>query len=294
MSATVGISREGFNLRRMVIFTLALVISLFSFSALPAKADDPVEAQKELQQYVAEKVAGESYRLEGGGSTTGTDLVKRTDEGLVEVDTVVFEQLEKGEQKRFVQDLDKNAQLAMDPKNPERAAKTASVTKETVTNWYKELQANPGVGAKLLSTMMSEINPDFVGANRFLSGFFPFLNIVLGIIGILTMSFLAFTILLDVAYITIPMFQTAIGDSAGSGGGEGVSGKVKSFFSVSKDAVNAVNSASEGGTAAALWAYLKTRSVGLFVLGAILVLLVAGYLFNMVGVFMDIVANFVS
>lgn len=280
--------------RGITVVLMAILAMFMSFgSVTPAFAQDGAEsqqAQNELQSYVKTEVAGNIYTLDGGGTITGNDLLVLNDNTRqYEIDGVRFSQLETDDQRQFISDITTSANYAADPANP---SKSPIVTDQTVTNWFRALQDTPGVGSRMLSEMMGATAPDFIGAQQILSPFQKGLNIILGIIGVIIMLGLSFTILLDVAYMVVPFVRSAIGDGDSGSGDKG--GKVKKVFSVSTDARNAMKKADseDGSTSSALLKYLWSRSFGLLVLGVLLVLLVNGSLFNLVGVVMDLTSGY--
>ena len=292
--------RDNARTRNVVIYALtilAILVSALFVSAGPASASSgsgTAAADKQLQQYVYKEMSGNSYSLNGGGSVMGTDLFTNSGDGYFQVNPGTFQELDKKSQDAFVADLARNAESAYNPQNPTKQAETPLVSRDTATKWFKELQDNPGVGSRMLTEMLSNNKPDFIGAQSILSPFQNFLNIGLGVIAMLIMIGLGFVILFDIAFIVIPPFRLFVGEDGGRGGNEqGGNAIVKRVTSVSQDAMAAVKKSEEndGGTAAALGFYLKKRIAGLLLLGLVLLLLVQGQIFNTVGMFMDLVGG---
>ena len=287
--ATVGKSRLNLLLVMIMAFAVALT-SLMMPSAAFAESNDEKAAQVQLQGYVKQEVAGNSYSINGGGNMMGNDLlVMNPTTNQFEVDGVKFSQLDSKGQKAFVEDIAQAARNAASPANPQKAAQTPLVNDQTVTNWFRDIQNTPGVGSKMLAEMMGRTAPDFVGAHQVLSPIQGIFNLILGVLGVLMMMGLAFTILFDITYIVIPFVRASVGD----GNGDGDKSKVRKVFSVSTDALTAMKKADEenGSSAKALWSYLKTRALGLIIFGILLTLLVQGKLFNLVGSVMDMVSG---
>lgn len=174
-----------------------------------------------------------------------------------------------------------------------------SVTTETMTNWMELLQNESGVGSQLMTTLMSQTQPDFVTANRIYAPFSGTVGTILGIVSILIMAFLAITMVLDLAYIAIPTFQLFV-DGDGQNGGQG-GGKKKSF--ISHEAIEAVQQA-EGGQGGggqnggsnklAVSIYFKKRVLMLVVLGICLLYLISGNIFSLVGWLIDLLSGFLG
>lgn len=285
---SIKLNKLGKTLAMMLVAIMAMLS--FNANAFADPSQDNLQAQNELQSAVKQKVAGNIYGLEGGGQTTGNDLLTLNDAThQYEVDSVKFSQLDSKAQNQFISDVTKSARYEADPANPK---KSPLVTDQTVTDWFRQLQDTPGVGSKMLSEMMGDTAPDFVGAHQTLSPLQKGFNLILGIIGVFMMMGLAITILLDVSYMVVPFIRTMIGDgdTAGANGEKGI---VRKTFSVSSDARNAMKKADDenGSTASALMSYLWKRSFGLIVFGILLVLLVNGKLFNLVGTIMDAVSG---
>ena len=101
---------------------------------------------------------------------------------------------------------------------------------------------------------------------------------------------------LDIAYIAIPVFQLFVN---GDGGGQG--GEKKSF--ISYEAIQAVQQAQGGGGGSgqdgglkkvAVFIYLKSRALMLFVLAICILYLVSGNIFSLIGYLIDLMSGFLG
>lgn len=172
-----------------------------------------------------------------------------------------------------------------------------SVTGETMTNWMNLLQNESGVGSQLMTTLMSQTKPDYVKANKIYQPFSGVVGTLLGVGAILIMAFLGVTMVLDLAYIAIPVFQLFV-----NGDGNGGQGGKKSSF-ISQEAIDAVSQAvggqgsgGQGGGSGkiAVGIYFKKRILMLVVLGICLLYLVSGNIFALVGWFIDLLSGFLG
>lgn len=278
----------------LVVLLLSL-LSVFAVSTGEAFAstngNSTEQAEKSLQQYVYKEMAGNSYKLEGGGSIQGGELFEDKGDGRFDVKSSTFQELDKKSQQQFVKDLTQKAEETYDPDSSVHQAETPLVEKSTVTSWYKDLSENPGIGSRMLSEMLSQTKPDFIGAQETISPIHPFINIVLGLLAIIMMIALSVTILLDLNYIVVPPFRILVGDQ--DSGGSQDKGFIRKSLSVSNDAILAVRKAesNESGTGGALAQYMKTRIMGLILLGIALLLLVQGQIWNLVGMLTDAVSG---
>lgn len=222
------------------------------------------------------------------GTYKASDLVDKTT-GLLYEDN--FKRLTNNSQRELITDLNGCAENVLQ-------GKTGSEhSDEEYQDWVQKLQAQDGVGSRLISTLMANTKPDFASANRIYQPFSGTVGTVLGLVAVLLMAALAIVMVLDLAYIAIPFVRNLLdGGSSDTGSGNG---GIKSKF-VSWEAYNAVQQVEAGGgnggngggdNKTAVGIYFKKRIIMLLILGLCLLYLVQGEIFTMVGWFMDLVSG---
>lgn len=274
---------------RSITFAFALLITLFSMLVsgfAPATAAETNTALQSLSETVASNISGNQYEVSGGSYIQGSQLlVKDANTGVYQINDAEFNKLNsKG----------KDA-LATDIVNASRDTvangEDAGITEETQSNWFRELQQNPGFGSKILGETLKQTGPDFVTANRIYQPIAPFVSALLGIFAILIFALLGLVIACDLFYITIPPFRLIAGES------EGGAGAVASKL-ISHEALSAVKEAetdsSDGKTKSALGIYLKKRIIAMFVLALCLVYLIQGQIYVAIGWFLDMLNGFLG
>lgn len=141
----------------------------------------------------------------------------------------------------------------------------------------------------LLPYIIGETKGDVLGGMNILSGFLPYINIVIGIGAILLVSLLVLSTVLDLAFIGLPQFREWMFDKADKGGNGG--GKVKGITYAAKAAVEEVegNGSNGGGSGKNIYlTYLKKRIFDYIILGVALAFLVIGGFENIFSAFLDI------
>lgn len=264
-----------------------------------AKADDTEGAgaantasRAELNGKIADAVNANKYNVEGGGTITGSQLVKDGD--IVQTN---YDKLTSSSRQKLVQDMvqtSKNEVSKTEKKTEDgQTPGESAITEQTQTDWIQELQNHPGVGTQMLTDILSTVKPDYNKARYILQPFNGPVNTIIAIMVIVVMMGLTLTFAIDLAYIYIPMFQSLAdnsGGGSGSGGGQG-GGQGDSGFSiggvVSKDAKDAIQS--ETGNPALK--YFKSRAIGSILLGFCILFLAQGKIFLIVGWILDLVSG---
>lgn len=272
-----------------------LVATLSGLSAAPASAMGDNQAQTVLSTEVHSKVSSNEYEMEGGGTIKGSQLLTKNETGQYDIDKQEYKKLNSKGRDAFATDVVDASNEAV-----ENGEKTG-VTEETQAKWLKDLQKNPGFGSKVLNQTLKNTGPDFVTANQIYEPFSGFFSTVLGLGAILIMVLLGITIMMDIFYITVPLFRLIAGDSGGGGGGmngsDGGGAKVGSKL-VSHQARNAVeaaeNSGGDGKQKSALGQYMKGKIFELFLVGLALVYLIQGQIYVAVGMFLDLMNGFLG
>lgn len=212
-----------------------------------------------------------------------------------------FEQLKLGAKKDFLGDVFTLANaVAADSKNGFFAGdRDKAPTSGTVNMLMEKVQTQSGLGSTMLAAILQNTKPDYITANRLYQPFSGVVGTILGIISVLIMALLGVTMALDLAYITIPAFQMALG-----GDGDGSSQGQKKGLSrvISTEAHKAIQAADggsggqagDGSYKAAVGIYFKYRWKGLVLLGICLLYLVQGQLYSFVGWFIDLFSGFLG
>lgn len=247
------------------------------------------QAEANLTNGIYNKMADETYTLEGGGSVEGKQLFNKQSNGSAgtsyDVNEDQFNDLTKAEQQRFTTELVQHAN--------EQVGENG-VTSSTVTGLLQKLQTKEGMGSKLLTEILKNTKPDYVRANNIYAPFSGIIGTILGLGAILILAFLGIVIVSDIAFITLPPYRALMG---GTEGGNDKKGAAK--FLVSHEAVSAVKEAEtdtsgDGSYKYAIGVYLKRRIIALIFLGIALLYLVQGQIFVLVGYIMDLVQGFLG
>ncbi|WP_257154801.1 hypothetical protein [Bacillus toyonensis] len=241
-------------------------------------------SQGRLRSSVDGAIADKSYIAKTGDTIRGTELVKNG------VTTDRFVELTSKEQQKLINDMAGavSKQQAKDKENNT----TNPVTSDTATNWLKELQQRPGVGAKLLGNITEQLKPDYVKANRIFQPFAGPMNTAIALMAIITIFGIVFTFAIDLAFLNVPMFQAWV-----TSAGEGQGGGRKGNFFVSREAMASLEE-SEGGSNGKSknqnGIYIKKRFIGMMLLGVCLLYLIQGQIMILVGMLMDLLAGFLE
>lgn len=242
------------------------------------------------------------YKMSGGGYHYWYELFKMSSAsdsaGTINYegdyfDTKTFQELTAGAKQDFLGDVFTIANaVAADTAAGYRTATTAP-TDETVTDLMNVISQQSGMGSSMLATLMQQTKPDYVSANRIYEPFSGVVGTILGIIAILIMAALGVTMALDLAYITIPAFQMAMGGSDEQGNGTKGKGIGGIISQEAKSAVKAADGgqggqSGDGSYKAAVGIYFKYRWKGLVLLGICLLYLVQGQIYSFVAWFIDL------
>lgn len=303
-----------------LVMALVLVLSLFvmamtvTVSAAGASADPYTNLVSTIStgQYTYKTqnktydYSQHRYELSGGGyilyislwnmSTVGVNASAINGGDLFSDD---FERLKSGAKQDFLKDVFTLANcMATDTVNG-YASGSGAVTDDTVTDMMNAMQHQSGMGATLLASLLQNTKPDYVSANRFYEPFSGVVGTILGVISILLMAALGVTMALDLAYITIPAFQMALGGTNEGGHGDKSKGIGGIISQEAKKAVQAADGG-QGGQAgsgeykAAVGIYFKYRWKGLVLLGLCLLYLVQGQIYSFVAWFIDLFSGFLG
>lgn len=274
-----------------VMFVAAMLFSLLATVTPSAYAadGDSAAADSQLQTFVYKKMGGEKYPMEGGGYISGMDIFELQEGGTVTVRDAEFAKLSSKGQRLFVDDIVTNTGEATDEGNPLKEAETPLVTDQTASNWLGTLQSTPGIGSKMLSTILSETKADFNKANDIYRPFSGIVGTTIGLITVLTMAALVLSMAIDLAYIVLPFFREQTQSGTGAGG------RVNRLVSQpARAAVSEAEGPNGGDSKEPLWIYLKKRFVGILILAVAILLLVNGEVFNAVGSIIDLGSGFIS
>lgn len=212
-----------------------------------------------------------------------------------------FERLKSGDKQKFLKDVFTLANcIATDTHNGVSTFPSASApTDDTVTDLMNTMQQQSGMGATLLASLLQNTKPDYVAANRLYEPFSGVVGTILGLVSVLLMAALGVTMALDLAYITIPAFQMALGGTNEGGHGDKTKGIGGIISQEAKKAVQAADGgaggqAGSGEYKAAVGIYFKYRWKGLVLLGICLLYLVQGQIYSFVAWFIDLFSGFLG
>lgn len=244
--------------------------------------------------------AANRYKVSGGGYYLYNELIDTTSLANSSADffhNTKFEELTSSAKQDFLKDVFTIANAVA--ADTDKGYHTGSVapTDETVSDLMQIIAQQSGMGASMLAMLMQNTKPDYVTANRLYEPFSGVVGTILGIVSILIMALLGVTMALDLAYITIPAFQMALG-------GEDEGGNKKGGISgiISKEAKAACKAADggsggqggDGSYKAAVGIYFKYRWKGLVLLGICLLYLVQGQIYSLVGWVIDLFSGFLG
>lgn len=271
-----------------LLLSLAMIITVLSSIGVTAYCASGSDSYSSLTAEIDGKIADKKYQTETGGFITGKTIVK---EGVVNSN---FDKLTPKAKQQCLADMVQITDDKIEKDNSKGANSVNSVSTDTKNDWLTQLQACDGVGSKLMTTILSNTKPDYVTANKIWEPFSGPVGTALGLGAIVIMALLGLTIVLDLAYMVLPM---ARGFLEGENG-ENAASKNKSKL-ISHEAINAVEVAEGKGEGkstgkVALGIYLKRRIVMLLVLGVCLLYLVSGQIFTLVGMFLDLLSGFIG
>ena len=84
-----------------------------------------------------------------------------------------------------------------------------SVVNTYMTMWFEKLQAQKEVGTIFLAVMMDSTKPDFVTSSYVANAAIRYINMAVAYAVLLIIALMSAIMILDIAYITIPVFQAS-------------------------------------------------------------------------------------
>ena len=296
----------------LVLMTLTMLLSSFTPIKVEAAASDAytnllnvcmngtITYTKGTKDKII-NVASNRYKMSSGGTILYVSLwnTSAAADQSADLFTNDFDDLTAGAKQDFLKDVFTVANAKVDADDINGVVGVGAVTNETVTDMTNVMQQQTGMGASLLASLLQNTKPDYTTANRIYEPFSGVVGIILGIIAILIMSALGITMALDLAYITIPAFQMAMGGSDESGNGTKGKGIGGIISQEAKSAVKAADGgqggqSGDGSYKAAVGIYFKYRWKGLVLLGICLLYLVQGQIYSFVAWFIDLFSGFLG
>lgn len=296
----------------LVLMTLTMLLSSFIPIKVEAAASDAytnllnvcmngkITYTKGAKDKIID-VASNRYKMSSGGtilyvSLWNTDAAADQSADLFTND---FDDLTTIAKQDFLKDVFTVATAKVDADDVNNVVGVGAVTHETVTDMTNVMQQQTGMGANLLASLLQNTKPDYTTANIIYEPFSGVVGTILGIITILIMAALGITMALDLAYITIPAFQMAMGGSDESGNGTKGKGIGGIISQEAKAAVKAADGgqggqSGDGSYKAAVGIYFKYRWKGLVFLGGCLIYLVHGQIFSFIAWFIDLFNGFLE
>lgn len=308
--------------QRVVCFILLLVMgltTLFGSLAIHADYTTGADAMGTLKATVATgsytykagnkilNYAAERYKISGGGYYLYTELIDTSSiaggngpVGRVDYfDATKFDTLTSGAKQDFLSDVFTIANAIAADSAYGYNTGTLAPTEDTVSDFMSNIAQQSGMGSSMLAMIMQNTKPDYVTANRLYEPFSGVVGTILGLVSVLIMALLGVTMALDIAYITIPAFQMALG-----GEGEGsTQGQSKGLSRIISQEAHKAIAAADGGSGgqggdgsykAAVGIYFKYRWKGLVMLGICLLYLVQGQIYSFVGWIIDLFSGFLG
>lgn len=295
----------------LVLMTLTMLLSSFTLHADYTSGSDALSTLKltiRSGNYTyanGNKIynfAKNRYKQSGGGYVYWNTLFDSLagDEGQGNYfDDTEFQKLTSGAKQDFLGDVFTIANAVAADTNAGYRTGANAPTDETVTDLMNIISQQSGMGSSMLATLMQQTKPDYVSANRLYEPFSGVVGTILGIIAIVIMAALGVTMALDLAYITIPAFQMAMGGSDEQGNGTKGKGIGGIISQEAKSAVKAADGgqggqSGDGSYKAAVGIYFKYRWKGLVLLGICLLYLVQGQIYSFVAWFIDLFSGFLG
>lgn len=254
------------------------------------------DADQALRTTVAKDIAKNQYPLAGGGFVSGSDVLNPQGE----VNDAIYKQLSAEGQRNFVNDMVTATKVYTDPTvesyNP-TLAKANGVDDTTASNWFTELKSHSGIGSKMLGDILKRsITADLDRGSVWFKPFGSPLSSFLGFLVLAIMSLLSIRAILDLGFITIPLFQGTVerfqGTSAGAGagaGGRASAGGGKNFKLVSNAAIYAVQHSNDGNP---VFIYLKKAAVEYIAIAFVLLAFVFNAMWDIASIFLDLFTGF--
>lgn len=212
-----------------------------------------------------------------GGSESSADVITFSGAGsnqTMTVDWGKFEGLEEKEQTAVVQAINDNGYYGA-------MSTSADTTKKDTQRGFMESIQTYGRGTALINILFGGTKPNYARAMEMYKPFESPIGTVIAVIVIFASALLVVVMALDIAYITIPWFQTNRNNKEGEGG--------RSY--VSAAARRAVEKQNEKSGSQVLWMWAKDRFLLLFMFGLCILYLIDGSIFKIVGVFLDLASG---
>jgi hypothetical protein len=231
--------------------------------------------------------SGKTYKKEGGGTLTYAELVNSTSG---ELDSSKYGMLHSSAKSAILADMLECSNFIVDAS----AKHGINVNKTNQQNWIEKVQNTPGMGSEYMAMFANQAKPDFAGAFSIVAPFNGIIGTAIGAIALLIFALFGLTMVLDLAYIAIPMFRILIDgaeDTANDGAKKNFVHKVIS--AEAKSSVLIAEGGGDGGSGkegkgAAMMHYLKKRAVAMIILGVCMLYLISGQLYTLVGWIIDL------
>lgn len=183
----------------------------------------------------------------------------------------------------------------------------SGVTSDTLDDMFDILQNKAGMGAQVLAAVMKDAKPNFAKASNMLSPFNGVVGTVLGVISIVTISLLGFSVGLDILVIAVPPIQLAVlGEGAGGGGSGSQEGHTSALAKiVSVEARRAIAESEGGGSGGSngnqggkfkspIIGYLGKKWISLACIFIAILYLVSGSLYTLIVQVIDLFSGFLG
>ena len=244
--------------------------------------------------YYYYEIIGATSGTVGVGVTMGTSQ-RGNANGASPFNQAAFEALTTNGRRKFLTDVFTLCNAASTDTARGYNQGAGAITEDTVNEFLIQIQDQTGMGSQLLATLLQNTKPNYVAANRIYQPFSGVIGTFLGLGAILIIAFLGVTMVMDIAYITIPAFQLFIGKKEEGGSGSG--GKKSLAGLISQEAANAVEQSSKAGDddkSLAITVYFKQRWIGITILGIALIYLVQGQIYTFVAMVIDLFSGFLG
>lgn len=182
-------------------------------------------------------------------------------DGILEFNNTLYSQMDNDAKQEYME-------TALD------AVNDSDLNAQRKNKMYNFIAEQDTTVSEVVTRFSRDAKADSAGAFALLSPFQKGFSIFLGVIAVITAAFLSLSILADSAYLTIPLLTSFV-DSKNS----------RPWW-VSLDAHNArqvsENSMGSGNFRTAMWEYLKSRWIGIFITVFLIFLLVTGRIYDIV------------
>lgn len=238
--------------------------------------------------------AANKYKTSGGGYALYTEVSGSTSDGSGDfINESVFSTLTSGAKQQFLKDeLAIASAMAADTKS---GTTTHGVTDDTVTSMTNVLQQKSGMGAQLIATLLQDVKPDFVTANRILKPFNGVMGTIMGVLSIGMIALLGGHMALDLAFINNPSVEMMFGGAESGGDNKEGFNKNKLISRTARYAVKVAESGGEnGGRKSATWAYFGAQWKELLCLCIAILYLVSGNIYSLIAQIIDLFSGFMQ